>query len=457
MKRLLWVCALIAACGDDDGSLDAGVDAGNDAGSDAAFDSGTDAGDDAGQDGGRDATFDTGLPESCAPNADGFGADEDGDARIDEGCDLAFGEPHPLTIVHVSTGAHFSPELSADGLTLYFAQDGVYRAERSARDAPFGRAEQLLAGPAETVTVLDENEYYVEVAGEIVPVIDGVRQEALDVSLPTRTVDRATHPSISRDGLDLWVSAEIEGNRDILLSRRRNLSESFETWTPVFGGPNDDAYPRISTDRLTIYFTRNDTMTMVSSREGPTTTVFTAPVELVGLPDGSVQPFHDPVTRELFFVRTGSPAWSPASSSLWRAQVCRDGACSEDPPACPSGVTSPDGLRCYSVSEAASEYDAIDCGSASAATVHSADEITALESLRDTAPTSELFWLGGRRSGADQWESFGEPFLYGELDVADPDGCFALRVDTPRWITTTCTNSHRAFCESQTWPSWTAP
>lgn len=473
--RVVWLCVLVLACevdaddrqflcgdgecppgqrcvggvcveGDVDGGMDAALDAPElDAGPDAPVVDVPDV----------DA-FDG--PESCDRAANGMAVDEDGNGSFDEGCDFTFGEPHPVTNVHVSRGGnHFSPELSSDGLHLYFAHGatpggGVFRATRPSLDAPFGRAEVFLDERVDSATIIDESELYIQRDGEILPVRDGTVQEALEITLPGRTVEGAFHPSVSRDGLELLVAATIDDNRDILLSRRARRSDDFTTWQPATSGDANDEFPRFAHDRLSLLFTRSGT-TMISRRSMPTAS-FGPPEPFPGLPADAVQPFYHPQTREMFMSRVGTPEWAPAGISIWRVEVCREGfACVTEPPDCPSGATSPDGWHCYSLADAMTAHAEIDCGEGFAATVHSDEEIAVLARVRDSLTSDVLVWLGGRRAGVDAWDN-GEPFLYTELSVADPDGCYALRVDAPRWVTTSCTEAHLAFCEVDVWPNW---
>lgn len=445
-------CNAAGVCVDNadmDAGLDAMMDVGVDA-TDAAVDSPIDV---------FDAGTDTGTLESCDESDNGFGVDEDGDGSIDEGCTFTFGVPHPITSAHVSSiGFHFSPELSDDGRTLYFAQGRVYRANRESLTEPFGLAEIMLDEAADSVTVFTENEYYIQRGGEILPVVDGTVGAAISITLDERPVDGAFHPSVSQDGFDLIVAADVDGERDILLSRRGNLADGFMTWTRLFGSDSDsdrDEFPRISADRLTLWFLRNEEL-FVSRRATPTTTDFSAPERFTGLPSDARQPFYRPESREIVFVRAGSPPWAPAGISMWRVQVCRDGfACEDEMPECPSGITSADGFHCYARNGALTAYADITCPTGFPVTIHSANELGVLARLGSMLP----LWLGGQRvaGGVDMWDGAVEPFLYTELDASAPIGCYITDVGGARWATTQCTNFHEAACETQMWPTWLAP
>src|SRR5512146_1651431 len=146
--------------------------------------------------------------------------------------DWTFGTPVNRGPLGNSSGAEGSPEVSADGLELYFNSDrpggfgnaDIWVCKRATRDAPWGQAVNL--GPV-------------------------VNTAAAEIS-----------PSISADGLELYF-ADYRANRpggvgksDIWVTTRANRNAP---WGPpvnigVANSPGEEVTPEISHDGLELYF-----------------------------------------------------------------------------------------------------------------------------------------------------------------------------------------------------------
>lgn len=198
---------------------------------------------------------------------------------------LDFAAPTNLGQVINSPAFDGGPNVSADGLTLYFTSDragGVGRgdlwvARRSRRDDPFGAPRNL--GPAVN-SAADEFAPSISADGLTLyfdsnrPGTDG----ASDVWVVTRAdptqafgsprnlgpaVNGAASdglPSIAADGSSLYFSSRRDGGRgkmDLWLARRGSTSMEFrdvQNLGPGVNGAHDDWGPSISADELSLIF-----------------------------------------------------------------------------------------------------------------------------------------------------------------------------------------------------------
>jgi Tol biopolymer transport system component len=144
--------------------------------------------------------------------------------------DFTFGTPTNLGPVVNSPGADGSPNISADGLTLYFD---------SLRPSGFGDWDIWVA----TRENIDD---------------DWSAPEPLPA--PVNSVSADAGPSISADGLSLYFASKRSGgfgSFDIWVTRRKTTEEPWgepENLGPPVNSGTYDNHPNISADGLTLYF-----------------------------------------------------------------------------------------------------------------------------------------------------------------------------------------------------------
>ncbi len=403
-----------------------------------------------------DAPTDAPLPtdEVCAPDPTGHGVDEDLDGLIDEGCVYRFGTPHPVTDIH-GPNLHFSPELTDDGL-LYFVRagsegNGIWRSERLSDFEKF-RAPSLEfgfgGGLIDSMSVTgDGSEFVVQIGGQLRQVVEGTIEPGLALG-----VEAAYHPSLSRDGTELYFAGEVGADRRIYRSQRIT-DGSFGPGVRVFPESTErEEFPSLSRDGSTLWYTSAAGMRIAVRAEGE---MFTTSLPFEGLPVAAAQPFYHPPTREMFYVQRGAVEWSPTDHSIWRVQVCRTrtGACEVDPIPCESGNRSDNGNHCYESTADPTSFSAAAARCLSEGghlvTIHSAEEENIVNRTA-TLPT----WIGGSRGpGGNEWVTM-EPFLFSRIDRAPPDGCLALNA-IGGWAPLDCEGTRIAsVCEWDRWPVW---
>ncbi len=157
--------------------------------------------------------------------------------------DFRFGTPTPLGPAVNSADSEFDPDISADGLSLYFQSD---------RPGGYGDSDLYVATRATT-----EDEW----------------GEAVNLGPYINTAARELGPNISADGLSLYFSSTRDGGaggNDLYVATRESL---WAPWgTPVNLGPVvnsavDDVSPCISADGLSLYFSDWD-QTGIPARPG---------------------------------------------------------------------------------------------------------------------------------------------------------------------------------------------
>lgn len=195
---------------------------------------------------------------------------------------MVSGDPRPLPSPVNSPASEYNPELSANGLRLYFSSrrpggkgsNDLYVATRESRDAPFSDVRNL--GPAvnsehwETGPTLTDDElelYYTSKK-------DGSRDlyvaKRNSVDEPFRDVEKLaapinsggtdSGPYVSGDGLDLLFSSIREGNvghRDLYHASRdsRDAPWGEPQWLgPVINSVSSDSSPALIADKLTLFF-----------------------------------------------------------------------------------------------------------------------------------------------------------------------------------------------------------
>ena len=209
-------------------------------------------------------------------------------ARAD--ADRAFGNPTNLGATVNSSDKEWDPDISADGLSLYFksyrpgghGSSDIWVTTRKSKDDPWATPVNL--GPAvnsshvEGAPCLSANGlelYFVSdrPGGSGTLDIWVTKRKSKDDSWDTPvnlgpTVNSSAwenQPNISADGLSLYFS-EVTGTRgrsgsmgeaDIWVTKRKSKNEPWGAPVnlgPTVNGPDSEAAPSISTDGLSIYF-----------------------------------------------------------------------------------------------------------------------------------------------------------------------------------------------------------
>ncbi len=394
--------------------------------------------------------------ESCSEPGD-----EDCDGAIDEGCAWNFGRPSPLVRLHVSTDAHLSPALSADGLRLYFvvkATDGtshLWAASRLTLEAHFNsivpvQGEDFGSYDIGAIALSpDERELFASAtphgSGRPTAIYRATRAQPTSrfgalalVSGITSSAGSDTAPYLSHDGSELLFTSTRVGAPRIFRALRPTPTASFGAAT-VLDLPSDgidmgDGTPSLTVDDRTLFFSRvvapGDSNLMIATRAGPHDTTFGMPIEATALDaPGSENefPFVSQSTQEVFF--SSSRPWSPAAMGIWRARLCRDAPCDEPLIECDAGVRSPDGRHCYTLETAPLGWDAAEgmCASmhGTLATIHSQAEHDLIWSMD---PTQIALGATDRTSECNvtipgcvfQWVT-AEPFLWSDWGPGQPD------------------------------------
>ena len=481
-----WGCGIVPRDGQftcDDGLCPAGFSCGLDRLCHlGGFDGGLDGGerlDAPGPDAPTDAP--AGM-ESCTPGPAGRGEDEDVDGVIDEGCLMFFGTVHPvLRAMPVTTrdpmGApilqYFGAELSADGRTLFTtAADGIPRefliASRMSPRAEFSTAVpatgSMLPGhaPALVTVTGDAAEVFLQMtsvdaspSGHIFTsgLVSGTWSTPVEVTELSGAGETQVQPHVSRDGLELYFVARPRAGGTGVIQVARRTDRSLPWGPPVALG--DGLFPSLSADELSLIFmdgpvTRTIVVVTRASRADDFGIGGAVPFAPTIPNPGAVmaRPFFSPTTREVFFsllTNTSGvvPPDGPLTASVFRAEVCRDGACPARTLSC-TGVPSPDGLHCYRSTGLSTTY--ADAPSRCDGDEHlvSAHSMTEATFITDRWLNS---WLGAMGYA---WQS-GEPFLYDRFTV-EPTAAQCVRTD---WALADCVTPPRTvICERDLWPTF---
>lgn len=440
------------------------------------------SGDGPGPDAGLDAGC--GATERCAQPSD-----EDCDGVIDEGCEWYFGRWSPLVRLHRSTAWHFSPVLSADGRRLYFRAEtpggpDLYVAERGSVAERFALPTAVPGTDFDAYVIysftLDdfETELIVEATptGGAEPTrlhraVRASTSEPFGALVPLTELSsagRELNPHLSRDGLELFFASDRADGARIWRATRSAPGAPFSApeRVTIAGAPGPDITPHLTRDGLTLFFASNWRIWR-ATRESTDSIAFTDAAQVAGLPDDATTyfPFVSQPTREIFF--TSQRAWSPTleAQAIWRARICRDGACAEDSIDCPSGMRSEDGRHCYFAGEANATWgDARDvCRAAGGdlVTVHSLEEREVVRAVVDVEQ-----WLGANDLTSEcnvsipgcTFDWVGDaPFLYAPWQGGQPNNgggnehCLAQRADGT-WKDDRCSTANPYVCETELWP-----
>ncbi len=426
-----------------------------------------------------------GLVEQCT--SQGRGAtpfDDDLDGAIDEGCELHFGVGSPIIDVHRSRSALLSPTLSVDKQRLYlvrFATSDLVVAHRASRDAPFGAPVFVASWDGVEIhgAAMSADELEVIVGATGAPLARATRasrEESFGALEPiTLTVAPPHfHPAISRDGRELFfLAADATDRLRVYRAERSERGAPFGAAETVLETDPTIAEltPSLSEDGRTLYLSLNG---------GLSRAVRAGPGQPFGLPELiggiGIHPFESASTRELFFVTQSQP-WSPVpGGTVWRAPICRDGACRPRAIPCEGGTLSPDLQHCYVPIRTPLPWSAAraDCEERGAhlATVSSVEELALLQSQHpgvaqwigatDAAPAEECNLVDVPAGCPFVWLT-GEAWLYSPWAAGEPSGvdsgtmeredCVALD-EAATFGDRECDRAMPFVCESERYPTW---
>jgi len=447
-----------------------------------------------------DPTIHPNATEVCTPSTvDSSSVDENCDGALDEVCTWHFGAPHlvPQVLSGYVPGARVNPNgplVASGGTHLYVtfspATAGgsnyllLSRASRStAFAAPTAVAFVTGFAPTEFALSQDELTGVCGAAPMGSPDRDLYLLSRTSLSAPFSvtpidafsTPARENHPTLSRDGLELFFLLDTVLNR----ATRASLADAFTSATPVVGMPSPMNYPQLTDDDRTIVFAYappgRSTSLWRADRTSSDATTFGTPVELVELNPGGVQELNHPhvslSTREIFFSST-SLATGGMARNLFRAELCLDGPCPPRLIDCPSpGIRSRDGLHCYFTAAGPGVWGngggaCLVTGGAHLATLQSSEERAELWTAFGRLGN---FWLGANDRAVEgmwQWDD-GEPWIWagwGTIGtVVQPDNsmmnenCGHLNSGTsvPGLLNdNNCDVAYAYMCETEMWPTW---
>jgi hypothetical protein len=447
--------------------------------------------------------------DPCTPSTAGaVPRDDNGDGAIDEGCAWHVGSPHALEPTAGAPGTDPSTEanwISPDGLRLYLAATTgggapfrIAVASRSDRGQPFGDPVPLVGAALGNYSVggitLSSDELEAIVSARPEPGTgskDLYRMTRAAVTEPFGALERIAE--VSTDADDERPHLRSDGEELVYASGRVLMSASreggaFAAPVALAGLPGDSNAPYLSIDgRTMVFYHRNAGAPFRiyrAEREDADSASFGEPVELIELePSGQSQLVHpvlSEATRELFYSDRG--AWTPSHATVWRAEVCRDGACAPRTATC-AGVRGPDGLHCYTRivdrdTRAQSEEACRSLGGHLVA-IESQGEQEFIKTTFGTEPV----WIGGydNRDGVAECNNAGldgttagcswaweggarwtfQAWASGSASTpAEPQGgaaenCAVLApLALGAWIDTSCEGANRGVCETALYPTW---
>jgi hypothetical protein len=268
-------------------------------------------------------------------------------------------------------------------------------------------------------------------------------------------------PWLSDDGLELLFSSNREGPFSIYRSRRGDRGAEFvgteRLVLPGTEGMDVDS-PRLSLDGRTLFFrtiVSAEDEPMLARRESPDVVEFDRSTRMADLAS-TLGDYHlTPAewTGEMFFVSNRD--WSPGTSTIWRARLCRAGACPPLQIDCePPATRSAGGHHCYERSEDSlpwtAAHDACEARGGSLVTVHSAAETDAA-TLGEAGPV----WVGARDGSGDAfvWVT-GEPPPRSGFPLSTPGVPECLSIEGRSFVARNCDEPHEYTCERESWPAW---
>jgi len=463
----------------------------------------------------------TPATERCtAATRDAQPGDEDEDGAIDEGCSWHLSRPHWMapTVGMAGEVHRLTPSwVSRDGRRLYLVHSGpdqpgrVVMASRTGRDAAFGPPVTVMTDEPDRHAVVaialshDEREAFVAARADDGGAAALYRMTRSAVDAPFGPLAHVDALSSAGDAGGLFLGADdlelvFAGGGRLWRARRSSPAAAFDAPEPLVGVATDPPapleHPSLSRDGRTLFYQRGtdgEARIFRAERADATSAVFETTTEVIDVDPSRLLDASSPVlseeTRELFFA--SSRPWSPIQTAPWRAQICRDGPCTDDEIPC-TGMRSPDGLHCYTLSSntGAAVPTTADCAGrgAYAASIHSREEQELVAALEP----GYILWIGAfddRLSVPEcdastpswpcpwGWTS-GEPWTYafwGTWNLDDnPDGpavpmplganedadCavhMPYLSPSPGWVDLQCNSPFSTFhavCETVAYPLW---
>ncbi len=181
-----------------------------------------------------------------------------------------FSELLPVAELNSASAVVSTPEISADGLTIYLSAkdtmaEDLWRSERATRSSPWqppSRVEELSTEAAEECATIDASGTSLAFHRDTELYLARRTSRDHPWSAPERiaelsNVGQNTSPYLSPDGLTIWFERTIDGNFETLVRAGRNtLTDLFSTVVRLEGvnSEGDNSDPWLSNDRERIYF-----------------------------------------------------------------------------------------------------------------------------------------------------------------------------------------------------------
>ena len=190
----------------------------------------------------------------------------------------------PAIVTEVSTAAkETSPEVSPDGLTLYFASDAaggpggydIWISKRVSRSAPWGTAtlvsELNSAEDEKAVTPGEDSDLIVLASARVVAqdydLYMSTKQGSGQWTTPSlianvNSTTKDSGPMLSANRLSLYFYTDRNGPDELMVATRTDTDAEFSAPVEIseLNGAEDDANPWISPDGATLYFSRNNAL-----------------------------------------------------------------------------------------------------------------------------------------------------------------------------------------------------
>lgn len=421
-----------------------------------------------------DAAIHPGATEVCTVSVAGGSVpvDESCDGRIDEECTFDFGERHGVTDVGLDALWQYDPQLSTDGLRLYYtrytstsATGGIAMATRASLSARFDDAVMvpiasgLPAGDPNGCGLSSDERQVVCSAGTHLYVASRADRTAPSFGAATRiTAITATadEPHITPDGTELFYVSE--GGLWVAPAAPPTFGAGVAVTVEGLPAGASIHGPTILPDGRTMLVVANFRIWR-AYRDGPGDTSFVGAAEIGA---GALMAWYHPPTRELF-VSAGGPWGLPPMWRLFRQQICADGACPPEPePAnCPSGASySPNRFHCFyrtagPVVQSAAAGACNGMGG-TLATIHSSEENALVAGV--AAGAVARIGLRDATAGTFTWPT-GEPDFYqgwapSNPNIAAPASAAILVASPNQWDDIDDTTTAYGVCENWVWPTW---
>jgi Tol biopolymer transport system component len=163
------------------------------------------------------------------------------------------------------------PSVSSDGLEMYYVKDGssdLFRVTRPSSAAAFGTPQAIVLVPASTnirgpELANDDLTLYFSAAPDKLYIMQRTNRNAAFTTYAAipdpDTTGRPGYPTLSANELELFISSDHAGQRDIWTSRRTDRAAAFPpvTRNAVLSSAAEDWDPEISFDGTTIWLASN--------------------------------------------------------------------------------------------------------------------------------------------------------------------------------------------------------